>query len=97
MHYMIVHPEARRQGLGRLLMEAALAAVIDSGARACGARVAAGNVANRALQESFGFVRAVHGDAPESPPADGVEGPERFEEYRWRIDAHRERERAAAP
>jgi len=95
IHYLAVHREARRQGLGRSLVETALAALGDSGVQACGTRIAAGNLASRALFESLGFERAVRPDAARAAIAHGGGGPERFEEYRWRAQAQRAGVRAA--
>lgn len=51
-----VAPDARRSGIGRLLLDAALARVRERGARECFLEVRESNAAARALYESFGFV-----------------------------------------
>ena len=50
-----VAPEARRRGLGRLLVEAALRRVRQRGARECFLEVRESNVGARRLYESLGF------------------------------------------
>ena len=51
-----VLPEARRQGLGRALLEAAAAGAASRGAAALFLEVSAGNAAARALYAGCGFV-----------------------------------------
>ena len=54
---LAVAPEARRRGLGRSLVEAALAAAAAGGAEALFLEVAADNAAALALYEGAGFER----------------------------------------
>ena len=55
---LAVHPEARRQGLGRALVEQALAEVTAAGAARVLLEVAVDNAAARGLYDSLGFVEA---------------------------------------
>ena len=50
-----VHPAFRRQGVGRLLMEAAMQAAYAEGARTYHLEVRAGNAAAQKLYQEFGF------------------------------------------
>ena len=52
---LAVHPEARRQGIGRDLVATALAEAARRGARTAFLEVAAGNTAARALYAALGF------------------------------------------
>jgi ribosomal-protein-alanine N-acetyltransferase len=72
MHVMnlAVRPEARRQGLGRFLLEAALRRAARAGAQRALLEVRTGNAAARALYADCGFVRLgqrklYFGDPPE--------------------------------
>lgn len=55
---LAVVPEARRRGLGRALLRAAMAAAADAGATTLFLEVAADNAAAVTLYETEGFVRA---------------------------------------
>jgi ribosomal-protein-alanine N-acetyltransferase len=55
---LAVRPEARRRGVGRALLSAAMAAASGAGARRMLLEVAATNRAARALYEGAGFVTA---------------------------------------
>ena len=50
-----VHPDFRRQGIGRGLLEVLLAAAREAGARLATLEVRAGNAAAQALYRGFGF------------------------------------------
>lgn len=58
VHNLAVHPAARRQGVGRALLEAALARARARGARRVFLEVRAGNTAARALYAACGFALA---------------------------------------
>jgi ribosomal-protein-alanine N-acetyltransferase len=53
---LAVDPSARRQGIGRQLMETVITRLIENGARRIGLHVRQDNVAAIALYESFGFL-----------------------------------------
>lgn len=56
--FLLVAPDARRQGIGRALLEQALAQAVRRGAEAATLEVRAGNTAALSLYESEGFFRS---------------------------------------